>query len=362
MDITQQDIFKAGDEGIAIYRIPSLLVAPGGTLLAFCEARKESCNDATPTDLVLKRSSDGGRTWSPMQVVVRGRGREAIMNPCPVVNGKTILLFCINAHKTGRGHHRCLLASSADDGSTWTEAADITEKIENCDDTFVPGPGVSIRTRGGRIVVPGGTKTFNIKKGAEGDRDQATCSARAVYSDDGGRSWRMGKTVASTTANESQAVELADGSLMLNWREQNYNGPSAGCRGTAISRDGGETWSTPVLARELNETPCQASILRYGPIDSCSFKNILLFSNNDVSLTAESHSERKKMTVRLSYDDGKTWPVKRLINPGLSAYSCLAVLPDKTIALLYECGENHPYERIRLARFGLEWLMAAGHA
>lgn len=358
MNLIQQDIFKAGDEGIAIYRIPSLIVAPGGSLLAFCEARKESCNDATPTDLVMKRSVDGGLSWSPMQVVVCGKGREAIMNPCPVVDGKIILLFCINAHKTGRGHHRYLVAASDDDGITWTRADDITEKIENCDDTFVPGPGVSIRTRSGRIVVPGGTKTFNIKKGAEGDRDQATCSARAVYSDDGGQSWRMGKPVASTTANESQVVELSDGALMLNWREQNYIGPSAGCRGTALSGDGGETWSEPALARELNETPCQASLLRYNPADGDEADRMLLFSNIDVALNAEVHSQRKNMTVRLSRDDGRTWPVKRLINPGPSAYSCLAVLPDKTIALLYECGENHPYERIRLAKFCLEWLAA----
>lgn len=358
------DLFTAGTDGIAIFRIPSLIVTTNGTLLSFCEARKESCNDATPTDLVLKRSIDGGQSWLPMQTVLRGSGIEAIMNPCPVVDGKKILLFCMNAHKTGRGRHRYLLLSSSDDGVTWTEPVDITENISNCDDTFVQGPGIGIKMRNGRIIIPGGTKTFDIKKNPDGsrlvagDHDQATCSGRAVYSDDGGRNWRMGKPVKSNTSNESQVVELADGSLMLNWREQNYRGPSAGCRGTAVSQDGGETWSDPVLVQALNENPCQGSILRYSLDDGKGGRNILLFSNIDVTSRSENHKERKNMTVRLSYDEGMTWTVKRSINPGLSAYSCLAALPDGMIALIYECGKKHPYERIRLARFSLDWLCA----
>jgi sialidase-1 len=362
MNFVQTDIFNAGTDGVAIYRIPALLAAPGGALLAFCEARKESCNDATPTNLVVKRSLDGGRTWLPMQVVVRGTGPEAIMNPCPVVDGKTVHLFCMNAHKTGRGRHRYLFLSSSDDGATWTDAVDITGTVANGDDTFVPGPGVSIRMRNGRWVVPGGTKTFTTgpnqtaSSAVESHLDQATCSPRVIYSDDGGHQWRLGQAVATITGNESQVVELADGTLMLNWREQNYRGPSAGCRGIAFSKDGGETWSDPTLARELPETPCQASLVRYSLAGKGIGLNRLLFSNPDASTLGEVHKARTRMTVRLSNDDGRTWPVSRLINPGPSAYSCLAVLPDGMIGLLYECGEAHPYERIRLALFSLEWL------
>jgi sialidase-1 len=343
----QVDVFVAGADGVHTYRIPSLLVAPGGTLLAFCEARKQSPKDASPTDMVLKRSADGGSTWSAMQIVLAGPGEEAIMNPCPVVDGETVLLFCMNAHKTDQGRHRQLLLSSDDDGQTWTEAADITEDIAAGDDTFVPGPGVSIRLRGGRLVVPGYTNDYTA------ERKRTDSRSRVVTSDDHGQSWKLGSPVAFAMSNESQVVELADGSLMLNFRIQRELSAHPGCRGTAISRDGGQTWLEPVLDRALNDPVCQAGFVRYS-LAGTADRNRLLFSNLD------SHpgpgKVRRKMTVRLSYDEGQTWAVARLIDPGPAAYSCLAVLPDGRIALLYECGEESANERIRLARLSLEWL------
>ena len=229
--IKHADVFRAGADGVHTYRIPSLLVAPNGTLLAFCEARKESSGDATPTDMVLKRSTDCGRSWLPMQTVFRPGGKNAIMNPCPVPDGKTILLFCVNAHKSGREHHRQLLLHSEDNGQTWSDAADITENISGGDDTFVPGPGIGILTRKSRLVIPG------YINGNTGDRAYSKTHSCAVYSDDGGKSWRLGEPVAFAGSNESQVVELADGSLMINCRIQNENTP--GCRLTAISRNGG---------------------------------------------------------------------------------------------------------------------------
>ena len=343
----QFDVFLAGVDGVDTYRIPALLVAPGGALLAFCEARKESAKDASPTDMVLRRSLDGGRTWLPMQVVVAGRGDEAIMNPCPVVDGGTVWLFCINAHKTDHGRHRQLLLSSADDGQTWTVATDITSDISAGDDTFVPGPGVGVRMRTGRLVVPGYTNVYTA------DRTRTASYSRVVYSDDSGASWRLGQPVAYGESCESQAVELADGSLMLNWRDQ--NSAYGGCRGVAVSRDGGETWSDPAPARELNETPCQASLVRYSLAETAG-RNRLLFANPNTATGRFDSGARRKMTVKLSFDEGQTWPVSRLIHAGPSAYSCLAVLPDGSIGLLYEGGEVHRRERLRLARFSLEWL------
>jgi sialidase-1 len=349
-ELTHVDVFIGGVDGVHTYRIPSLLVAPGGTLLAFCEARKIGSGDASPTDMVLKRSLDGGQTWLPMQVLVRGDGDEAIMNPCPLVDGSTILLFCMNAHKKARNHHRHLLLTSGDDGQTWSEPRVLDECIAAYDDTFVPGPGVAIRTRGGRLVVPGYTNVID----ADGGRPASF--SRVVYSDDGGRSWRLGQPVVSATSNESQVVELADGSLLLNWREQNHLDRTAhrGCRGTAVSRDGGETWSEPVFALELNEAPCQAGFVR-GTLAADGDRNRLLFSNPD-AVPGPDGGERTKMTVRMSYDEGRTWPVARLIHAGPTAYSCPAMLPAGDIGLLYEGGEQGRYERIRLARFSLVWL------
>lgn len=341
------DVFLAGEAGVHTYRIPSLLVAPGGAMLAFCEARKQSTKDAGPTDMVVKRSLDGGSTWSPVQIVLAGTGQEAIMNPCPVVDGQTVLLFCMNAHKTDRGRHRQLLMRSTDDGQTWTAPIDITDEIASGYDTFVPGPGVSIRMRSGRLVVPGYTNDYTS------DRKRTDSRSRVVYSDDHGRTWTLGSPVEFPMSNESQVVELADGSLMINFRIQRELSAHPQCRGTAISRDGGQTWLEPVVDHALRDPMCQAGFLRYS-LAATGGPNRLLFSNLDA--IPGTGAVRKKMTVRLSYDEGQTWPVARLIDPGRAAYSCPAVLSDGRIALLYECGDESANERIRLARFSLDWL------
>ncbi len=141
-------------------------------------------------------------------------------------------------------------------------------------------------------------------------------ASRVVYSDDHGLSWRLGSPVSYPLCNESQVVELADGSLMINYRIQQEVSVHPGRRGTAISR---------LLLSNLDSRPGPGKV-------------------------------RRKMAVRLSYDEGQTWPVARLIDPGRAAYSCPAVLPDGRITLLYECGEESANERIHLARFSLEWL------
>jgi sialidase-1 len=141
-------------------------------------------------------------------------------------------------------------------------------------------------------------------------------------------------------------VELADGKggLMLSMR--NYLNQNR--RAHALSHDGGAHWDEPVLDSALPDPVCQASILRYSWPKRGSGGQIL-FAN-------PAGPKREKMTVRLSPDDGQTWPISRLLDPNPGAYSCLAALPDSTIACLYECGEKGPYERIVLARFTLAWL------
>lgn len=341
----QTDVFVAGAGGIHTYRIPSLLAAPGGALLAFCEARKISRTDASPTDLVLRRSLDGGDTWEPIRVVVPGRGDEAIMNPCPVVDGGQVLLFCLNAHKSGKGRHRHLLLRSADDGATWSAQEDITDAVGN--DTFISGPGVGVRLRSGRLVIPGYINAYAA------DRTRLASYACAAFSDDGGRAWRLGEPVAYAMSNESQAVELRDGALLLNWRNQTPVAENPCCRGTSLSRDGGETWEAPVLARALNDGVCQGGLTRE-PLTTGNTGSRIIFSNPDYR--DGTGNARTMMTVKVSRDEGQTWPVARLIHAARAAYSCPAVLPDGTMALLYECGETEPYERIRLARFSWGWL------
>jgi sialidase-1 len=267
------------------------------------------------------------------------------MNPCPVVDGDQVLLFCMNAHKTDKGRHRHLLVRSADDGATWSAPEDITDAVGN--DTFIPGPGVGIRMRTGRLVIPGCIAEYAA------DRTRLAHYSCVVFSDDGGRSWRKGAPVADPVSNEAQVVELRDGTLLLNWRINYGDALHPGCRGTAISRDGGETWDNPVPARALNDARCQAGWI-YRPSRDAHDDGWLLFSNPDCRPLVGN--ARTRMTIRLSRDEGRTWPVARLIHAGPSAYSCPAVLPDDTLAVLYESGESDPYERLRLARFSRNWL------
>ncbi|MSU65753.1 MAG: exo-alpha-sialidase [Opitutus sp.] len=342
------DVFVAGQGGVHTYRIPSMLITPSGAALVFCEARKEGIQDASPTDMVLRRSVDGGKSWLPTQTLVPGRGTDALMNPVAVIdraNG-TILLMCCNTNRGERGEHRRhLLLTSRDDGQTWSAAADIGKQIANYDDTFVPGPGCGIQTRSGRLVVPGYTSPPKM----EGDSEKGLHS-RVVYSDDGGKSWRMGRALPEDT-NESQVVELADGRLMLNMRQA--EGQS--CRAVAFSANGGETWGPVTFDRALNEAPCQASILRASAAGPDG-RSLIVFANPDNVGARYGLEERSKMTVRVSYDEGRTWPVKKLIHAGPSSYSGLAQFPNGDVALVFEGGEKHRREWIRFVRLPLAGL------
>jgi sialidase-1 len=336
----EKDLFLAGLDEVNIYRIPSLLATANNVLLAFCEARER--DDCDPLDLVLKRSLPvprnlqgvngvswpDDRRWSPMQVVVPGHG-DAAVNPCPLIDAATGVVWLCCAMAIGglarnldRVTGPLLMLSSADDGATWSDPVDISSQVGY----FLPGPGVGTQLRDGRLIVPGYDER----------------SAKVIYSDDHGRTWKAGQA-AGHPANESQAVELEDGSLVLNMRI------APGCRYVARSRDGGETWCEEHREEALPDPACMASIVRYrAPGDAG--RSRLLFAN------PATPNSRTQLVVKLSYDEGRTWPVARTIAAGPVAYSCLAVLPDGTIGLLYETGDAHPYERVRFARFSLEWL------
>jgi sialidase-1 len=339
------DVFVAGVEGVNTYRIPALVLAPDGSLLAFCEARKESQTDASPTDLVLRRSLDGGRTWLQMQILLHGEGKDALMNPCPVVDhtNSTILLLCEKANAVRQDHHQHFLISSSDNGRNWTMPVNIADRIANYDDRFNPGPGVGVQMSNGRLVIPGYT--------GEADEElEEQWYARVLYSDDDGKSWTLGSQVAELS-DECQAVELADGALMLNMR----GNMGKSCRGVAVSRNGGQTWSSFRWDRGLRECPCQASLVRYS-LAGPGNRNRLLFANPDNAGEKFGVVERTRMTVRMSYDEGSTWPIRRLIHAGPSSYSSMVRLPDGDIGLLFEGGEKHRREWIRFVRFSLCWL------
>jgi sialidase-1 len=346
-DTTHAVVFAAGEGGVHTFRIPAMVATRRGEILVFAEARKEGIGDASPTDMVLKRSTDGGRSWLPIQTLVRGKGADAIMNPVAIADptsGKTWLMYCLTNRKE-RGEHRThYLISSRNGGRTWTKPREMGPSIKGYDDTFVPGPGVGILTRSGRLVIPGYTSVehpdFKTEKGMH---------SRVIVSDDGGRTWVMGDAV-SIDANECQVAELSDGRLMLNMRQA----MGAACRAVALSRDGGMHWDSLFYDRALNERPCQASLVRYAPGEGAS--RTLLFANPDIEGTTYAE-DRRRMTLRVSPDDGASWPVKKLIHAGPSSYSGIVRMADGAVGLVFEGGENHRREWIRFVRIPWEWLL-----
>ncbi len=338
-------VFVSGTAGYHTYRIPSLIVSPKGTLLAFCEGRKTSRSDHGDLDLVLRRSTDQGRTWEPMQLVYEegGTRKVTIGNPCPVVDqstGRIWLPFC-------RDNDDVLLTYSDDDGLTWAKPRDITSQVKRPGwSWYATGPGVGIQLKQGehkgRLVIPCDHR--------EAYNDKTAKMSHAFYSDDHGNTWKVGDAVAPHT-DECQVVELSDGQLEMNMR--NYWGREGGRqdrhgkRAIAYSSDGGETWSDLRFDKTLIEPICQASLIK---INTDVPGDWLLFSN------PASKTDRHQLTVRLSTDGGDTWSASRLLHKGPAAYSCLCQMKDGTLGCLYEAGDKTAYEKILFRRFTQDWL------
>lgn len=345
--IAQTPIFVSGEDGYDTYRIPALIVTDSGTVLAFCEGRRAGRGDSGDIDLLVKRSADGGDTWSD-QAVVWSDAKNTCGNPSPVVDrttGTIWLLMTWNRgddrepaiiKQTSRDTRRVFVSHSRDDGVTWAEPKQITNDVKLPNWTwYATGPGAGIQlTQDGpyqhRLVIP----CDHI----EADTEQYY--SHAIYSDDHGESWQLGGTTPNHQVNECQVAELPDGRLILNMR--NYD-RSKHQRQVAFSADGGESWSGQKFDPELVEPICQASLRRYDGEEP-----LLLFSN------PADEAKRVNMTVRVSADNGATWPRKLVLHAGPSAYSDLAVLDDGRIACLYERGAEHPYETITFARFGID--------
>ena len=281
-----------------------------------------SCCDAAPT---------AAKTWGPMQLVHEegGKAKVTIGNPCPVVDhatGTVWLPFC-------RNNDRVFMTHSTDDGKNWTKPVEITKDVKPPEwGWYATGPGHGIQLSSGRLVVPcdcGYTKGWGAwdKKG----------HSLVIHSDDHGQTWKLGG-VTDRGMNECEVVELADKSLLLSMR--NYIGKNQ--RAFSTSTDAGLTWSKPRHHEQVYCPTCQSSIHRY----SLKPKSRLLYSG-------PGGPGRSHMTVRLSEDEGKTWPMAKVIHEGSAAYSDLVVLPGGTIGCLYE---RDNYGKITFARFTVDWL------
>lgn len=337
------DVFVSGQDGYHTYRIPAAVRTVKGTLLAFCEGRKDSRRDWGNIDVLVKRSRDGGRTWSAATVVA-DFGEDTIGNPAPVVDRRTGTVWLLLTRNPASIQEKQIEAGlsgatrtvwvthSEDDGLSWANAVEITAAVKRADwSWYATGPGNGIQLRSGRLVV-----ACDHVRAADGVRN-----SHVILSDDGGKTWRLGG-IAGPQCNESTVAERRDGALLLNMRH--YGGKNR--RAVAVSKDAGETWSAPVLDEALVEPVCQGSLLRFGK----GANAVLLFAN-------PAAATRVNMTVRLSRDDGKSWAGSKVVHPGPSAYSNLVELDGRTVGLLYERGAASAYETIAFERIPLRRLL-----
>ncbi len=355
------DVFKSKTEGYAQIRIPAVLVTKAGTVLAFAEGRQRP-TDQAENDIIMKRSADGGRTWSALRVL-HDDGANSLNNPTVVQERASGRIFVwyqrIPAHLKehsagtatgldGTNIYRNFILTSDDDGLTWAAPRDVTKttKRPTRTTTIASGPGLGIQlTRGphaGRLIIP-----FN--EGPYGKWQNY-----AVFSDDAGKTWTYGEDVPGALVpdgkggersqiNEVQMAELADGSVLLDSRQ--FAG--AKVRRGSVSRDGGKTWSVVHEMPDLTDPSCMASILR-DSFGEGTTPGRLLHSGPD-------STKRERGTIYLSRDEGKTWPAKRVLYPGSFAYSVLTRFADGTVGCFFEADN---YGRMVFARFPVEWVQA----
>lgn len=340
-------VFEKGEGGYDTFRIPALIKAGNGDLLAFAEARKNGAGDTGDIDLVVKRSYDEGHTWSNFNIVWDD-GDNVCGNPCPVVDRETGRIVLVMTWNDGRDHEKAIhsresidtrkvfVSFSDDNGNNWTKPQDITSDTKLPEWTwYATGPCHAIQiSRGkhkGRIVVP-------CNHGVYDNGPQGTVS-HVIYSDDCGYSWNIGGILP--VGNEATVCELRSGNLMLNMRgvksKQRNSNPY---RWAAISKDGGENFDEPYLDHGLIEPVCNASIINFKHKGKASSR--LLFSNPCDA------KRRANMTVQISKDNGTSWQPLCTLPGQKAAYSDICITGRNSFAVLYEHGDSSPYEKISI--------------
>ena len=355
-------VYTSGEEGYDTYRIPAIVRATDGSLLAFAEGRVENTRDWGNIDLVLKRSLDNGATWGPLRVVHED-GPNTVGNAAPVVDLATGRVVVVFIHGWGEdsellinigsstGRKTAMLTYSDDHGETWAPARDISGwAMEEDWRWYAPGPGHALRlSRGphaGRIVVAG-----NHTAGDWTSDD--FMFGEIIYSDDGGATWGIGAVCGSVPGeihpNEATAVQLTDGRIYINAR--NHVSDPQASRVFAHSSDGGFTFDNDFsLEPSITSPVVQASVLRYSAVDRGSTRDLLLYSG-------PAHpSQRREMRVRRSFDEAESWDAGKIIHAGPAAYSDLAITENSLVGVLFEAGDDELYERVDFATFGVLWL------
>lgn len=322
-------IYNQGTDGFELYRIPAIVKSKSNTLLAFAEARKARSNgDSGDIDLVVKRSSNNGKTWSK-QITIWNDEQNTCGNPVPIVDdrGRIHLLMTWNfqtdkwgaiTNGTGEDSRRPYYTYSDDDGITWAQPVEITSSVKKEKwDWYATGPchGIQIQKgiHKGRLVAP---NYFTTRESGK-----VTSYSHIIYSDDYGKTWKPGEPTPVGGVGECSVAEIGEGTLMLNMRAD-----EGFYRKSCTSIDGGLTWSSPQISIDQIDCKCQGSILSIG--------GAVFLSN------AASATERINMTIKKSTDNGKNWKGQYTVYEGNSGYSDIVELSDSQIAIIYEGGEK----------------------
>ena len=354
-------LFDMGDGGSRFYRIPGIVTAADGSLVVVADRRWDKINDLPAhIDVVSRRSEDNGKTWSET-VTIAGEGTTVgCGDPAIVLDRRTGHLLCIFASGNGlwqSGENNLMrinISKSVDNGKTWNAPVDITSQIygKDCPDKIrrywygaFASSGRALQLQDGRIMFCIAVRTTSDWGGP--------LSNYVCYSDDGGSTWKVSENAADNNGDEAKLIELNNGDILMSIRNR-----EKGVRKFCISQDRGMTWGKSYLQSDIQDPACNGDIMRYSTTKEGALKNIILHSIPD------ENRIRQNVSVLLSYDEGRTWPVKKTILSGLSAYSSMTVLPDGTIGIVVEEGkwdDSLPGAdgfKLWFVRFTLSWLMS----
>jgi sialidase-1 len=392
-------VWDAGENDFEGYRIPGIVVANDGSILAFTEERPDF-GDEAPKSIVLKRSEDGGRNWSDNIYIEKSDGsfwadnsyavdpddimkkKEVWTNIAPIVDkitGRVYFFYALSegsvAGQNLQRYTRVFHRYSDDAGKTWSMRKEVTDVLKSKADGFpnkdekgqwildenghpcdylgrafhMPGPGHGIQLADGRLLLQLWNRTaLGVLHKGQIPVKERKYGISTLYSDDHGNTWQYGSAFGhELNMNESRIAELKNGEIYLNARytsespeERNNH------RATALSKDGGITWENIRIDENFPASnQCDAGLITTDK--TFEGRQILLYSKN------ESTEGRKNLNIRLSYDGGKTWPLSKVVDDGPAWYSDLAILDNNTVLILYETGKNSP---VYCVKFGLEWL------
>lgn len=321
-------------EGVSCYRIPAITTALNGDVIVAIDERVPSCGDlkwSNNINIVMRRSTDNGTSWSEIETIVDYPLGESASDPSMILDettGELFLFFNYMNLDLEKDVYYLKMVSSKDNGKTWSTPIDLTSQITKPewkkDFKFITS-GRGIQTQSGDLI----HTLVNLEKGLF-----------LFKSQDHGKTWKLLETPI-LPADESKVMELSDGTLMINSRVNNL-----GIRYVHTSKDGGITW-TSKPENQLIDSGCNASFVRYSLKNKKGSKNRLLFSNPN------SKDSRENLTVKISYDEGKTWSKGKTIYAGSSAYSSMTVLKNGAIGLFFE---KDDYKENVFVRLSLAWL------